>query len=271
MKRTVEIYQWSEKCETDDDDNKKCTYEKVWEEGLIDSSEFEQNGHDNPTTVLYESEVYVSNNVRLGAYVLPEDLIQKLSYNKKKDNDDLISEYQNPVEGIVIDGVYLTNVPEIGDIRISYQYLDSETVSVMAVQSGDTFEAFTSKTGKDVYKIMKGSYTGAQILEGMTKNNNTLKWILRFVGVLLIISAFSSMFSFITNLANKVPILGNIVSGATGLVSAVLGFAVSLIVIAIAWFRFRPILSICLVLVVVILIVCLKTNVLDKFKNKDSK
>lgn len=268
--RTVEIYQWEESCTTDDNDKKNCTYEKVWKDSLIDSSEFETSGHDNPTSVQYESETSIADNVKLGAFYLPEELINSLSTNKKKNNNNLTEEYKNTIEGITISGNYLTNVkdnnPEIGNIRISFNYLDEETVSVMAVQNGDTFEAFTSKKGKDVYKIMKGNYTGAQILEKMTKTNRTWKWILRIVGILLIISAFNSMFSFITNLANKIPILGNIVSGATGLISAVLGFSLSLIIIAVAWFRFRPLLSIILLVIVIGLVVFLKV-----YQNKNSK
>ena len=260
--RTVEVYQWKESCETDDNDNKKCTYEKVWESGLIDSSEFEESGHTNPTSLLYETETFIADNVKLGSFYLPEELIRSLSTNKKKNNNNLTEEYKNNIEGIVVSGNYLTNVkdnnPEIGNIRISYSYLDEETISVMAVQSGNTFEAYTSKKGKDVYKIMKGNYTGAQILEKMTKTNNTWKWILRALGILLIISGFNSMFSFITNLTDRIPVLGKIVSGATNLISTVLGLGLSLIIIAIAWFRFRPILSIILILIVVASIVFLK-------------
>ena len=272
MQRVVEMYQWQESCETDDNDNKNCSYEKVWDDNLIDSSEFEKAGYNNPTVMPYEGEIYIADNVKLGAFTLPEDLIRTLSYNKKKNSDELASEYKNSVDGVVAVNNYLTNVkndsPEIGNVRISYQYLDSETVSVMAVQTGDTFEAFTSKKGNDVYKIMKGNKTGAQILEGMSKTNKTWKWILRFIGVFITISAFSTMFSFITNIASRIPILGGIVNSATGLIAVILGISVSLIVIAIAWFRFRPVLSITLIAIVLILFICLKMNVFDKLKRK---
>ncbi len=268
--RTVEMYQWEEKCETDDDDRKRCTYEKVWESSIIDSSDFEESGHTNPNTMPYENEVYIADNVKLGAFYLPEELIKSLSTNKKKNNDDLTKEYNNSVESIKIDGSYLTDIKdgnaEIGNVRISYQYLDSENVSVMAVQNDNTFEAYTAKNGKDIYKIVKGNYTGAQILEKMTKSNNNWKWILRAIGVLITISAFSSMFSFINNLTSRIPILGNLVSGATGLISVILGLSLSLIVIAIAWFRFRPVLSIILIALVIALVVFLKFYV--KKENK---
>ena len=272
MVRTVEMYQWKEECETDDNDKKNCSYEKSWESTIIDSSEFEEGNHDNPDNMPYDTEVFLASNVRMGAYLLPDELVKQLSCDRKKNNSDLVNQYNNSVESIKVDGNYLTDVkdnsPEIGDIRISYQFIDSGSVSVMAVQTGDTFEAYTSKSGKDVYKILKGNYTGAQILEKMTKSNKTWKWILRFVGILLTISAFSSMFSFITNLTDKIPVIGNIIGGATSIVSTILGLSLSLIIIAVAWFRYRPILSIILLVVVIALVVLLKFYSKNKSLNK---
>lgn len=260
--RTVEVYQWKESCETDDNDNKHCTYEKVWDSNLIDSSSFEEGNHYNPSSKLYEDEVYLAYNVRAGAYVLPDELVSQLSCDKNKNNVELDNEYNKSIDTIKVDGNYLTNVndnvPEIGDIRISYQYIDSGNVSVLAVQTGNTFEAYTTKNGKDIYKILKGNYTGAQILEKMTKTNKTWKWILRFLGIVLIISGFNSIFSLITNLTNKIPFLGNLVGGAFSIVSSILGISLSLIIIAVAWFRFRPILSIVLIVIVVLLLIVLK-------------
>ena len=40
--RKVEMYQWKEDC---DDNN--CNYEKVWDDDIIDSSNFEKSGHEN--------------------------------------------------------------------------------------------------------------------------------------------------------------------------------------------------------------------------------
>ena len=272
MKRNVEMYQWEENCKTDENDKTTCTYDKVWESKLLDSSEYSQSGHSNPTSMLYESEEYFADNVKLGAFTLPTELIGSLKYDKTKGNDALVNEYNNSKDDIKVDGKYLTNVkeegPQIGDIRISYEYTTIKDASVLAVQTDDTFEAYTSKKGKDIYTIVEGNKTGAQILENMTSANKTIKWGLRILGVILICGAFSSMFGFITNLANKVPVLGSIVSGATSVVSTVLGLGLSLLVIAIAWFRFRPILSIVLIAIVVALIVFLKMYVPKKDETK---
>ena len=152
MTRTVEVYQWKESCETDDDDKKNCTYEKVWDSELIDSNSFVEAGHSNPGSKLYESNLFVAANVNVGAFALPIELVNQLSCDKKKSNADLEKEYNKSVEGIKVDGNYLTNVvdnkPEIGDVRIYYEYIDSGNASVLAVQIGNTFEAYTSKKWK---------------------------------------------------------------------------------------------------------------------------
>ena len=53
LSRIVEIYQWEEESETDDDGNTTYSYKKVWHEGLIDSSDFHRSGHDNPTSAAF--------------------------------------------------------------------------------------------------------------------------------------------------------------------------------------------------------------------------
>ena len=274
MKRTVEMYQWQETCTTDDNDKTTCTYEKVWESKLLDSSDYKESGHTNPTDMPYESEVYIADNVKLGAFTLPEELIKSLNFDKKKTSDQITAEYNNSKEDIKVDGKFLTNVksdgPVVGDIRISYEYTTAKNASVLAVQTDDTFEAFTSKKGKDIYTIVEGNKTGTQILENMASVNKTIKWGLRLLGSILVIGAFSSMLSFITNIAGKVPVLGAIIGGATGLVSGILGISVSLLVIAIAWFRFRPVLSIVLIIAVIALIIFLKIFA-PKLKKEETK
>ena len=272
MRRNVEMYQWKEEC-TEENEKTKCTYEKVWDSKLLDSSEYKESGHENPTSMLYESETFISENVKLGAFTLPEELVKSLKFDKMKTNDELTSQYDNSKEDIKVDGKYLTNVKEeekIGDIRISFEYTTAKNVSVMAVQTDDTFEAFTSKKGKDIYTIVEGNKTGTQILENMTSANKTMKWFLRGLGTVLMILGFGTMFSFITNIASKIPVLGNIVNGATSVVSTTLGLGLSLLVIAIAWFRFRPVLSIVLIAIVIALIVVLKIY-LPKNKREEEK
>ncbi len=51
------------------------------------------------------------------------------------------------------------------------------------------------------------------------------------------------VFRILSVIADVIPILGTIVGAGTGFVAFVLGLAWSLVVIAVAWVRFRPLLA----------------------------
>ena len=271
LMRSVEMYQWQEECEGEENN---CTYEKVWSDELIDSSEFTNSGHDNPDKMLYESEKFISQDVNLGAFKIPDKLLDKLS--TKKRIKDLSEEVANS-HSLRLNNNYYTNSSEegiqIGDIRISFYENNTKYVSVLAMQTDDHFKVYKTKKGKDFFNLYEDEYNGADMFQIITKQNNFGKWLLRIIGALCVIMGIGSLFSPIQKLADKVPVLGNIVNMTTGTVSFIFGISISLIVVAIAWFRFRPILSIILIVIVVALIVLLKlyNKGMIKISSKDEK
>lgn len=274
LQRIVEMYQWDQKCETDEDDKEKCTYEKEWSDSVIDSSEFKKEGHENPSSMKLEGNEFIASEVKVGEYVLSERLIGQLSYNKTYTNEQLTDQYKNNVDGFVVNEKYITNSedvnePKIGDLRISYKYASDGEVSLLGVQDENSLKAFTGKKGKSILVLKRGDYTGRELLEDMTSSNKGIKWFFRILGTILIISGIGTLFSPLQSLTKKVPILSNLVNLSTSLVSTVLGLAISLLVIAIAWFRFRPVLSIILIVIVVALALFLKYK--ETIIKKESK
>ena len=253
--RKVEMYQWKEECE----DNDNCTYTKVWSEDVIDSSNFIKEGHGNPGTKTWESDTFINSRTLLGAFLLPDELIKKLPMDHRISD---LKEITAAGHGLTVADNYFTNVkegkPEVGNVRISFYDNNSKKVSVLAEQIDDSFKVYTTKSGKTFFNIYDGTYNGNDMFTMITKQNNFMKWLWRIVGTLICIGSISSLFNPLTLIMNKIPILGSIVNGATGLISFVLGLSISLIVIAIAWFRFRPLLSIILIIIVVALIIGLK-------------
>ena len=273
--REVVMYQWIEECTTDDNDQRHCTYSKDWKGDLVDSSEFTNGGHNNPESFQYEDEDFIATNVKVGAFDLPERLLDKLSCNEELNNEKLSQMYTTQVGEYKLVGDHLTNTkvetdPQIGDIRIFYRYATDGEVSLLGVQKGTTLTAFTGKKGSSIYELKRGSYTGKEILNSLTKQNSRVKWIFRIVGTLAVIIGIGSLFAPLELLANKVPVLGKIVSAGTGAVSFVLGLSISLFVIAIAWFRYRPVLSITLLAIIIALLVFLKLKP-KKEKSKENK
>ncbi|MBR3362334.1 MAG: hypothetical protein IKG40_00230 [Bacilli bacterium] len=266
--RKVEMFQWTEDCDSDDN----CTYKKEWDDTLIDSSNFEKQGYTNPESMPYESEKFLSESAMIGAFTLPSKLVDRLSTKKKL--KDLKAESASSHGMTLTENNFYTNVkentPQVGDIRISFYENNAKDVSVLAEQSDDTFKIYKTKKGKDLFRIFEDNYDGADMLDLISKQNNFTKWLFRILGILAIMLGISSLFTPLTVIADKVPILGNIVNGATGLVSFILGLSISLIVIAIAWFRFRPLLSIILAIVVAGLVIGLNVYSKNKSVEKDS-
>lgn len=223
MKRVVEVYQWEENSSTDDD------------------------------------EVYTSKEVGVGAFKLSSNQIETLS--TKANYSDFDTETISKLN-LTVSTHYLTNSknlenPNIGDTRISFVYNNSAELSVLAVQQGNTFVDFVSSAGKSVNRVMDGTHSGHEMINVIKSENNFLKWLLRFIGTILCIGGIGAILKPISAITSYIPIQGSLVGAAVGLVSFVLGLALSLIIIAVAWIRFRPILGICLLAIVTALIVFL--------------
>lgn len=266
LKRVVEMYQWKEKEEEDDNDNTRYTYEKEWSTDIIDSSDFNNTSYSNPTSMLYNTESFYADSVEVGAFSLSKEQIEDLPATKSL---TIGSDVYLPT-GFTVNNNYITNStdlnnPQIGDLRISYKYNDYKQASVLAVQNGNSFVDFISSQGKRINSVDEGILTSSQMINNIEKSNNMMKWILRGIGVLLIVIGYLALISPITTLTSFVPILGGIVGGALNLISFLIGLVHSLIIIIIAWFRYRPLLSICLLVVVVGLIVLIR-NIIKKQK-----
>ena len=259
LKRTVEMYQWKETCRTDDNNNTRCTYDKVWDEEVINSNNFENINYSNPNYMPYESDTFYAQNVKVGSFNLDNELLSQLSTKSKINVSDNSNTQQM---GLIANGNYYTDVqndtPQIGDIRISFTYNDASNVSVLAVQNNNSFSKFTSSSGYSIYELQEGNLNGKEMLAQLTSENNSTKWILRLIGTLLIIFGFAAIIAPLQRLANFIPIFGTIFGWISGFITFVLGLGISLIVIALAWLRYRPVFSIGLLVGVIVILMLLK-------------
>ncbi len=251
--RTVEVYQWVEDSETKDDKT-TYTYSKEWSEKIIDSSEFNTpSGHENPVEVKYESERFeTEETLKVGSYNLISSFKKLLSANKNVGIEEGIT---LPEGYTVYNNKYITNSadaanPAVGDIRISYTKNDYKEVSVLGKQTGDTIGEYTTKKNTNIKKLVEGETNGAGMINSIEKANKVSKWMFRIIGVLLVVMAVGSILGPITTLIGYIPFLGKIVNSMIGVVSFLIGLAISLVVIAIAWFAARPIVSIILLVVI---------------------
>ena len=141
----------------------------------------------------------------------------------------------------------------------------------MAGASGDTFKPFKAKNGKRFETLVMGKKTGDEIIEDAQDANSMWTWILRVVGILLVVSALKQIFGFLSMILKVVPFLASIMGFGVGIVCWVIGVAWSLIVIALAWLFYRPVLAIILFAIAGFLVWVFAFKGKDKLKELAAK
>ena len=285
VKRTAEYYQWHEtkteetKEMKDGSEKKKITYDyrKGWSPSPINSSNFKKtHGHTNVVLADIDDDVQWAEHVSFGAYNLSLSMIHSidtyepfkidLSDNLMRQLDKTIqASYERYYEKKEVSGtdynyihmndnqLYLglePGSPMIGDVRVSFEKVaPAHEVTVVAVVAGDSFLPFRAKNGYTLEKLVMGKKDMDQFFED-EQNSNTLKtWMLRILGIMMVIGGLKLIFGFVETLLKIVPFLSSIIGWGVGVICTVLGFVWSMIVIAIAWLFYRPVLGITLLVI----------------------
>ena len=144
---------------------------------------------------------------------------------------------------------YNPSSPEIGDVIITFSKVDPGTISILATVSGNTFKKYTAKNKHSFLSVERGEVSMEQMFQNEHEANTMLTWILRIIGILVIISGLRMIFGILTTLLKVLPFLASIMNFGTGLVCGIVGVVWSLIVIALAWLFYRPIIGIAILAV----------------------
>ena len=161
--------------------------------------------------------------------------------------------------------------PEVGDVRVTFEKVVPAKVTVMAVVDGDSFKPFKAKNGKRFQTLVMGKKSGDEIIEAEKEANNMLLWFFRIIGIVMVIGGLKGIFGFIETILKVVPFIAGIFGWGIGVICTVIGIAWSLIVIAIAWLFYRPLLGISLLVLAGFLIWVFAFKGKDKLKELASK
>jgi hypothetical protein len=134
--------------------------------------------------------------------------------------------------------------PEVGDISIAFDLATPQPVSLLAKQSGGTFEPYKTRAGTTIERLQPGPATAEEMFQQAESENHVFTWVLRLVGFVLMAVGISMVLSPLSVFADVVPFIGNIVEFGTGFVAVGVASVLSLITIAIGWIAYRPILGI---------------------------
>ncbi len=161
--------------------------------------------------------------------------------------------------------------PEVGDVRVTFEKVVPAKVTIIAQVTGDTFKAFKAKNGKRFQTLVMGKKDADEIFDDAHSANNFWLWVLRFVGVMMVIAGLKNIFGFLETILKVVPFVANIFGWGIGVVCTVFGVVWSLIVIALAWLFYRPLLGIGLLALAGFLIWVFAFKGKDKLKELAAK
>ena len=133
--------------------------------------------------------------------------------------------------------------PRIGDLRISFKIAPAGPTSIVGRQTGTGFAEYQTKAGDPLLMVRPGTMSAADMFAAAQRENRILTWILRFAGVFAMFIGFMLILNPLVVVADVVPFIGNILSAGAAIVSLVLTAIVAPVVIAVAWFWYRPLVS----------------------------
>ncbi|RST87835.1 hypothetical protein EJC49_03680 [Aquibium carbonis] len=261
LERDVEMYQWVERARSDgqvkvgggEEVVTTYTYEKEWSSSAIDSGRFKQpEGHANPG-MNYRSERFQIPEASLGAFRLEEPVLDRIGGARKLTLDQEMidavrASYRGPRElHVTAGGAYMgpdPSTPRIGDYRLSWQIVPLGPVSVIGRQTVDSFSLYQTVAGNRLLMVETGAVSAAQMFADAMTGNTILTWALRIGGLLLLMFGFSLIMGPIAVVADVIPVLGRIARLGTGVIAFVLAVLVGGMTIAVAWFWYRPLLAI---------------------------
>lgn len=281
LRRKVEYYQWVEHSKSEkrtklgggEETVTTYSYSAEWVDSPVNSQSFKKReGHENKTRINSENMSWLAPNVTFGAYRFPEFLSRSIGGEKALNlslSDEQRAELQKAffapntnletsqvlgqqgasmihIQGNTLYVGRQPGTPSIGDVRVTFFETPAAEVSIIAKVNGDTFVPFRASNGNTFSRLSMGVQDMNSMFDAAKSSNATTAWILRGLGVVLCIAGFGMIFAPLKVLADVIPLLGSIVGAGTGLVAGLLGSAWSLVIIAIAWIRFRPVLGFCL-------------------------
>lgn len=274
LSRKVEMFQWKEIKESKTRDKlgggqetvTTYRYTKDWSDRAIDSSRFRRsNGHQNPSFPSTRSRSFPVTDAKLGAFRLDPALISGLGDGERVDvpdslKDAVVNKFGDKAK-VQSGTIYVGNNPSsasVGDIRITYSLLPLQPISVVAKQTNGGFSPYTASNGRSILLSTTGTKDAAAMFKSAQDANTMLTWGLRMLGIVLMFAGFSMILGPISVFASVIPLLGNIAGFGTSLIAMLATAITAPVIIAIAWFFYRPLVSIIVLAVGVAIFVGIK-------------
>lgn len=263
--RDVEYYQWVEHAKSETKDKlgggqetvTTYTYSKEWVGSPVNSGSFHDPNYQGSNSVrrtVSDSEIR-AQKVDFGGYVLPQAMVNAIPAEVPVVLSESLANGEDTfVSGNVVYYGENPASPIVGDVRVIFRQADGGEASILAKVNGNTFEPFTHKNGKSLMTLRMGNYSMESMFESEKATNKMILWVLRILGIMLVISALRMMFSILVTILKVLPPLAKVGELGVNLVTFIVGLVWSLIIIMIAWVVWRPVLAVALAVVICLLV-----------------
>ncbi|KAH9197854.1 hypothetical protein AeNC1_000131 [Aphanomyces euteiches] len=282
LHRIVEMLQWEEvrhvHTYTENGQEKTDTtysYKKTWSAERIDSDRFDDASYVNPVRWAYTSKKIPAPSVYLQKHRVPPSLLDKIKTRSDVSlgRDNLLQmasilELQFGIKQEIqaIPALKQFNIDHdqfisrrtkwpsdrasIGDMRIRFELSPAAAVSVVAMPFDSELHPYRTKNGESVALLEEGIVDAKTMFENERSNVTTMTWVVRLIGLVIVSLGYYILLQPVVDIAHMfsgVPLLGQfiitIVSRSVEVMSGLLGLSTTLIVIAIAWVYYRPLVA----------------------------
>lgn len=184
MIRHVEMFQWREIRVGSD-----VHYELDWVDRPVDSRRFAQpSGHTNPERFPLEGKQFDAGQVRLGNYAMSPPLLHALPGGELI-APDLKALPANLAASFSLNGDYLTTSahpeqPRLGDLRVSWEAVPPQVVTVFAQVNGDELTPAAGTTEGRGFDVQTGDRRLADVLPDVPPPPSFV-WLRRIAALLL--------------------------------------------------------------------------------------
>lgn len=249
--RTVEMRQWVEtslaKC---DDCEPRYEYSLVWAEQPVSSDLFRDSSKQNPGVWPYVSASVSVRTASVGVFPLTGEWFDRATSCK---SDDCSSSL--PASGVLpldqfeqMDDTHVQFAPSsslspAGTIRMSFRVANATEASFFGVWDGINVVPL-ERDGHSCHYFEWGIVSASEMFAAAADRNEFVTWALRAAGTASVSFGAFLPISAVGGALGSIPFIGAFAvaaAGVAGLACFVVGLAISLLVIGIAWLAVRPV------------------------------
>src|SRR5690606_8948731 len=248
LERTVEMYQWREVTRSETQKTaggsertvEVHAYEQVWSPRAIDSSSFQEAGHDNPPLAL-ESATFDAVNVVLGQYRVTPSLLAQIHELEPVEPEESVASSAPIGKKVYVAGdAYFIGrspvSPQIGDLRVTFRYVpDGQEVSVLGRQANNTFTSWTVDGEKRDPVLLLGDESLDTLYDALELDSGGVFYVIRLIALLALFGGAWLALRPLVAIADHLRWGARLVRGGALLSALGLGLGVGLLAIGGVW------------------------------------